>query len=130
MAGQKKYSLKPSYLSITYTAGDMLTNFSLPRKYVVSDTTIIIGRADHRAFASEEMMGNWVKVKNGYEIHLHAKCNDKRIKEILESLAYAEREMIKYHSHLESTPIKIYSETDKEIKYWHKLRYWLKRIPD
>lgn len=126
----KKYSLKPSYLSITYASGDMLTNFSLPRKYVISDTTVVITKNINRGIMNEEITGEWIKGKNGYEVHLHAKCCDARIQEILPSIAYAEKEMLKHHPTLERTPIKIYSEVDKEISYWHKFSFWLKRIPN
>lgn len=145
--------LDPLLLPITYESSDIITQFSLPRKYTSSHNDLTkeiylsIGhKYNKRILSSEEeiktqssVIGKWVEVSpNKYEIRLRVAVSTQQnpqaairntifcreLGTVIEGIAFAETALFSKYPHLLNTPVVVcFKSIDKK---YDRVEYWHK----
>lgn len=147
------HRLNPLLCPITYECSNIITNFSLPRKYtnIHNDQTreifISVGKNYNKTMLSSpeainvesQIIGKWIKKnqivlqaiisteKNPQaQIRNTIICNE--LGTVLEGIALAETALLKLHPKLGNTKIYVnFKSIDKKynrVEYWGKLKNW------
>jgi len=147
---KNNHRLNPLLCPITYDSSNIITNFSLPRKYTnthndkTEEIYISVGKNYNETLLNSpeavnvesQIIGKWVKKHKHYQIVLKAIistvknpqaqirntiiCNELSV--VLEGIALAETALLKLHPELGST--KIYVNFESIDKAYNRVEYW------
>lgn len=146
------HRLKPLLAPITYECSDIITKFSLPRKYTnthndeTAEIYLSVGREYNKILLSSEeavkvqsqVVGKWVKVGDKYEIHFKVLVSTEKnpqafirnkifceeLAPVLEGFALAETALLKLYPCLGNT--KIFVHFKSIDKAYDRVEYWHK----
>lgn len=145
-----QHRLNPLLLPITYESADIITNFSLPRKYtsthndVTREIYMSIGQKYNKLLLDSEeavkfetqVVGKWVKKDNKYEIHLEVLVSTEKnpqaqirnkifcaeLGPVLEGIALAETALLQSHPKYGNARIFVHFKSiDKK---YDRVEYW------
>lgn len=152
-----KNQLPLQILSLNYGSADMIKDLLLPRKYTTTHNDVppklfvAVGHEYDKCLLSSpeviqestQVVGQWVKKDDKYEIHLEALVSDAAhpnakarntefcnfMSIVLETIGFAEVNLLRRHPELARTRIYIHFKSNDptydRVEYWHRLGYWL-----